>query len=385
MKVKNLAIMAILMMLAAPASSEDVDDLAHPSYASNVVQTDNWGFARYGFLDMRAGAAFRSDGNSVAENLALGRWFTPAFGSRLAVGNIGFDGFDKLYGHIDLMYNTAALFSQHGTHWHRWQWVPFAGAGVIRNGSENASYGLAYNYGIDVRCRIARSIFLTLGAEGVTNIGDGSYVDRTTVVPMAGLSFALGKVSNSPRANGMVYMDEKDVENASFVVQESLTEDSVASPVNDYSGLNSLRARLANPGWNGIGEVPDNAGDADKGVPDGIGTAVMNTAPVSSVPVYFFFHLNSDALLVPNQLVNLDDIAQIAIDENRTVSVAGAADAATGSETTNNRLAEKRASYIKNELVKRGVPEDRVEVSVEGGINAKQPKEANRYAVVRLQ
>ena len=44
------------------------------------------------------------------------------------------------------------------------------------------------------------------------------------------------------------------------------------------------------------------------------------------VPVYFFFKLNSDKLVDESQLVNLDDIAKIAKEENLKIKISGAAD-----------------------------------------------------------
>ena len=46
--------------------------------------------------------------------------------------------------------------------------------------------------------------------------------------------------------------------------------------------------------------------------------------------MYFFFQINSDNLVDDSQMVNLDEIARIAKDENLKVSISGAADSATG-------------------------------------------------------
>ena len=352
-------------------------NVVHPNYAKDAIEADRWGCGKYTFLDISAGGLYGLNTSALTGmgRADIGRWWSPAFATR--VGLMAFDLADigRVYAHADVMLNSAGLLHPERSGKGRLQLTPFVGMGAYCKLNGLPDCRLAADYGVGARWRITRHAFFNAQAGAYTFFPS----KETYIETSAGVSLVLGKIDRNLQPNGMVYVPDDWIASK----EPGAEKDSVS--MNDYSGLNSLRARLANPGWNGIGEVPDNVGDADKGVPDGIGTAVMNTAPVSSVPVYFFFQLNSDALLVPNQLVNLDDIAQIAIDENRTVSVAGAADAATGSETTNNRLAEKRASYIKNELVKRGVPEDRVEVSVEGGINAKQPKEANRYAVVRLQ
>lgn len=333
----------------ANEKQKDVDaDLAHPTYAVSAAHTDNWGFARYGFLDLRAGGAF-SASSQMMEGVALGRWFTPSFGGRLAVDNLGVDGFDSMYGHVDMMYNTASLFSHHGTCWHRWQWVPFVGVGVTRTVAGDPSYIFAYNYGLDIRCRLSRSLFFVAGVDAVTAAGNAAYIDRMKFLPSLGLSMALGRVGNQPRTNGSVYFNESDCLYNVIEGTDDDGSDEDAAAVNDYSGLNSLRARLANPDWDGQGDAPRPVDGVDPLMT--VDARPETEVPVSktkvlSTPVYFFFHLGGVALLVPNQLVNLDDIAAIAVEEDCTVSVAGAADAATGAEETNNALAMKRAEYI---------------------------------------
>ena len=153
-------------------------------------------------------------------------------------------------------------------------------------------------------------------------------------------------------------------------------------PHNDYSGLNSLRARLNNKGWDGNPEtmpkamkkrmdtVADNDGN-ESGVIDPLFTgdssydgylsAMMNGSEYIGAPIYFFFRLGTDELTEVSQLLNIDEIAHI-----------------------NNSLSRKRADYIKTLMVQRGIDEAFVTTSYEGGINEYSPVQANRQTCVTL-
>lgn len=101
-------------------------------------------------------------------------------------------------------------------------------------------------------------------------------------------------------------------------------------------------------------------------------------------PIYFFFVLDTDRLTDPSQLVNLDGIARIAKKHGLRVQITGAADSATGNDTINNGLSQRRAAYMAGELRRRGVDADKIETVSVGGINDYNPVEANRNVCVRL-
>ena len=83
-------------------------------------------------------------------------------------------------------------------------------------------------------------------------------------------------------------------------------------------------------------------------------------------------------------MVNLDEIAKIAKEQNLTIHISGAADKATGSDKRNRHLSIERAKYICKQLIKRGVDKDAMKVTSLGGIEQFLPKEANRFGVVLL-
>ena len=204
-------------------------------------------------------------------------------------------------------------------------------------------------------------------------------------------------------------------------------------PVNNYSGLNSLRARLANRSWDGkselngklsfdidgslgtksqIGENSANTlGDStlmsanDNGGAGGSANASNGAIATSSTmddvtrqyfsqmateetcigaPVYFFFALAKATLTDPSQMLNLDAIVSLAKERHLNIRVIGAADSATGSSAGNLALSQARADYIAHLLQNKGMPADRITTMAEGGIAIFTPISANRHVRVEL-
>ena len=185
-------------------------------------------------------------------------------------------------------------------------------------------------------------------------------------------------------------------------------------PVNNYSGLNSLMKRLANPSWDGglpdlgtglkleprgispLGKADwrslDNVPITSSGSYAGENTVEPNpfldkigkgVAPVGS-PVYVFFRLAGTYVTDSPQLLNIHAAADLAAAENLRVRITGAADSATGSPEKNAELALSRAEHVANIFKERGVPEERIEVQSEGGITDYEPVSANRNCRIEL-
>ena len=185
-------------------------------------------------------------------------------------------------------------------------------------------------------------------------------------------------------------------------------------PVNDYEGLNSLRARLANPTWNGSipnigtglkiegGRIkplasPSVRQESDSPVTSS-GTCAQSNAtsenpfleemgrgevPVGA-PVYVFFRLAGSYVTDSPQLLNNQSAARLAVAENLRVRITGAADSATGSSDKNAALALSRAEHVAKLMKGMGVPEENIEVLSEGGTAEYSPVEANRNCRIEL-
>ena len=85
----------------------------------------------------------------------------------------------------------------------------------------------------------------------------------------------------------------------------------------------------------------------------------------------------------PN-LFSLQKFYRTAIDENLKVSISGAADSATGTQSGNQELGQRRANYIAKCLVEWGIKESQIQIKNFGGIDKYEANEANRFTIVIL-
>lgn len=188
-------------------------------------------------------------------------------------------------------------------------------------------------------------------------------------------------------------------------------------PHNNYSGLNSLRARLADPSWDGKGfRLPDIgtglrfedgkirplARSSEKADPPAPVTSSAGSIQASDIalpaylqeigrgevpvgpPVFIFFRLAGTHVTDSPQILGINAAADLAVSQNLRVRITGSADSATGSPEKNEALAKTRAEHVASLMEKRGVPRDRIEVLSEGGTADYEPVSANRHCRIEL-
>ena len=176
------------------------------------------------------------------------------------------------------------------------------------------------------------------------------------------------------------------------LVNDDETDRRQGYPRNNYSGLNSLRARLKNRHWDGISPLDsasivygNNGDDSEKrGIIVSERTELIQAGNCIGSPVYFFFNLNTAHLTDASQMLNLDELARVAKKYGLSVKVTGAADSSTGTPVLNGSLSTLRADHIVAELEKRGIPIERIVKVSRGGIADHVPVEANRHTKVEL-
>ena len=183
------------------------------------------------------------------------------------------------------------------------------------------------------------------------------------------------------------------------LVNDDETDRRQGYPQNNYSGLNSLRARLRNRHWDGISPLDsastgygdtnvgygNNGDDSTKsGIVVSERTELIQAGNCIGSPVYFFFNLNTAHLTDASQMLNLDELARVAKKHGLSVRVTGAADSSTGTPVLNGSLSASRTDYIVAELEKRGVATERIVKASRGGIADHVPVEANRHTKVEL-
>lgn len=66
------------------------------------------------------------------------------------------------------------------------------------------------------------------------------------------------------------------------------------------------------------------------------------------------------------------------------MSISGAADSATGTQSGNQELGQRRANYIAKSLVERGIKDSQIQIKNYGGIDKYDANEANRFTIVIL-
>ena len=188
-------------------------------------------------------------------------------------------------------------------------------------------------------------------------------------------------------------------------------------PHNDYSGLNSLRARLADPSWDGKGfRLPDigtglrfedgrirplarSSEKADPPVPVTSSAGSIQASDIAlppylqeigrgeepvGPPVFVFFRLAGTHVTDSPQILAINAAADLAVARHLKVRITGAADSATGSPEKNESLAKARAEHVATLMEKRGVPRERMEVLSEGGTANYEPVSANRNCRIEL-
>ena len=364
------------------------------------------------FLGNPVGCGDFFDRTSPVLQIGVGKWFNPSIGGRIEFQGMKFKNANQQMMsyqsvHADFMYNVTGTLGQNDEGISRWDLVPFAGVGIIRNadwrngcccpGVMSNNHPFAIDYGVQVGYRLTNRLHVIAEISGITTtrsfdaVGNSARFGDTMLNLSAGLSVTLGKAGWKKTVDASPYIRQNDylMERCSMLEKQldrcknGEVEDGNAAmnAKNEYRGLLSLKMRLADQVADGTGVLNGDAyNDSDSnnfGMSDGI-------AKYIDVPVYFYFKLNSNELVDPSQLSNVDEIAAIAKRENLTINISGAADSATGTKAINNELSIKRAKYIAQEFVKRGVAKEQINAVSRGGINEFTPVEANRLTIVVL-
>lgn len=460
-------------------SYTDVEQMLRPlepTYHKGVFVTSpwngNWFVSLQGsasaFIGKPIGCADLFDRVRPTVSASLGKWFTPQIGARIGYGgwqfkDCGLATNDYHHFHADLMWNVLG-YRYGKVENPRWGIIPFIGLGLMHN-PQNGHNPFTVSYGIQGQYRICKRLSALLEIGNVSTFQNFDGYGRTNrfgdniLSVSAGLSFTIGKagwkraVDASPyiRQNEWLigYATQLSESNRRYTGQhdramrtinelkkileiEGLLDkysrmfddrESLGNvyPVNDYSGLNSLRARLKNRHWDGKSPLSNDGlfskSEFANAILNNDGSVVndfyvtgadsllspdMNNDSISiyshsdylsfigsgneciGSPVYFFFELGTAQLTDKSQLVNLDELARVAKKYGLSVTVAGAADAATGTADINNKLSASRADYITTELRKRGVAVESITKVSQGGISNYVPTEANRHTKVML-
>lgn len=319
-----------------------------------------------------------------ALDLNVGKWFTPSVGARigysginakgwtsgpttyakgLVEGNIYKEKFGVSYLHGDFLWNFSNAVSGY-KETRTWNFVPFVGAGWARSyGNGIFDNEIAVSVGLLNNIRLCNLLDLTLEArhmivnERFDHVVRGSKGEGMTSVTL-GLTFKLNRrgfkrVQPTPVPDYTPYMERI----------KALESDNAA-----LAGKN--RTLLA-----------ENEGLRER-EPE---TKTVTVSAVSASPVVLFFPIGK-ATLDKKEQTNLEFYVKHAIqaDKNKTFTLIGSADKATGSRELNQKLSEKRMQYVYDLLVnKYGIPAARLVKKAEGDTNNRfADPELNRAVVI---
>ena len=105
---------------------------------------------------------------------------------------------------------------------------------------------------------------------------------------------------------------------------------------------------------------------------------------IVSFPLSVFFNKGSYQLMSSRDLVNLREIANVALKNGWKIRLRGSCDSATASAEFNQRLSENRCRKVKMELMDMGVPEEQFLLVPVGGVKELNPAELDRRVLIEL-
>lgn len=414
-----------------------------PTYLENVFSGNVWDsnwflsvkFGASAFVGKPVGHGDLFDRMKPLFNVAVGKWFTPHVGGRLAFQARQLKDADMLVRnyqsiHADFLYNISAHFQKDYSRVPRWNIIPYAGCGIIHN-SYNHQKPFAISYGIIGRYRIIDRLHIAaeVGATTTWKDFDGYSADRKLgdhlLQASIGLDLTIGKVGWKKVIDPKPYVYQNDIllEYLDRVKKENdrldkmhkkdamaLTEmrkileieglldkynlaptsdeEIKTYPCNNYSGLNSLRARLRNKKWNGNMEeytpMLANTDTTTQATAEQYFQVMQDGKIFVGAPIFFFFKIGTDELTEKAQVINIREVANIIKKYGLHARIIGAADSQTGTAYTNERLSAKRADFIAARLVEQGVSEQNIQTQYRGGISSYEPLTGNRNTCVML-
>ena len=342
-------------------------DVAYEAFYS--YQENGKDFAKSPLKDFR---------RNLGASVAIGKWFTPGLGLRTKATGIwgrAVAGEDAEKNAIkfwnvqeQVLFNLSNLFCGYNES-RVWNLIPYAGVGLLRNCSDNvyahgASVGLLNTWKLSKHVAFNVDLGFNVLDDEITNFQAGTNGDYGHSIASTdryftaelGLTFNLGKASWDK-------VPDVDAINALHQSQLDALNAQLADANAENARLNNLLKNQPKP------EAPK----------------TITVKEVSAAPVSVFFNIGQAKVASKKDLVNLQALADLAKNSDKTLVVTGYADSQTGSASFNQTLSEKRANTVKDELVKMGVAESKIQVVAAGGVDEISPVSYNRRAVVSIK
>ena len=318
-----------------------------------------------------------------ALDIAVGKWFTPGIGLRVAYNGLQAKGatpnangplvdggqysngyykekWNVMNFHGDVMLNLSNMICGYRED-RLYSFIPYVGAGFTHNYTKPHREALSVNAGIINRFRISNAIDinLELSAMGVEDKFDGEVGGDHGYDGV--LSATVGLTYRFPARGFRRPMPQLISQVELAAMQAQLAEMGAAN----QQLQNALVAAQNQP----VAEVTE--------------TEVIVPDP-DIAPRTVFFNIGS-AEVSPREAMNLSYLAdQMKQFPNATYTVNGYADSATGTPAFNKELSLKRAQAVVDVLVKQyGIPADRLKVDAGGGVDKFGQPILNRVVLVK--
>lgn len=341
---------------------------------ANVVGTAFYGDQERAEVRGLSQSPFKGFRNNLGFSVAVGKWFTPGLGLRTKFNGIwgrsvvsdNKETNANKYWVLNeqVLFNLSNLLCGYSDT-RVWNFIPYLGAGVARNMSADA-YAANLGLGILNEFRLSKKVAINLElawnvleptSDGVVGYGDCRGPLKTHDHQLAvevGLTYNLGKAtwSKTPDVEALRALSQAQIDALNAQLADTQTE-------ND---------RLKN------------VVAAQKPAKE-----VQTVKEIVAAPVSVFFNIGKSKIASRKDIQNVKDLVEVAKANNSKIVVTGYADSKTGSASFNQKLSEKRANTVVNELVKLGVNRNNIEVKAAGGVNTLSPVSYNRRATVAIK
>ena len=378
---KKLFIALAFAGISLSSMAQDADPTLKYSVATNSFWS-NW-FIQVG-ADWNAWYSGQEHGQDLSTSpfkkfrsnpgvsVAVGKWFTPGIGLRTKLSGIwgknvtddNNDGNGNKYWTLNehVLFNLSNMLCGYNPN-RVWNFIPFAGAGVTRSMSYN-TYAMNYSVGILNTFRVSKKVGINfeLGWDRLEGDADGCDYSNgnrgwdshdNKLYAEVGLTFNLGKAS---------WDKTPDVDAIKALSQSQI--DALNAQLNDANAENARLKKL----------LAEKKEESTKGVKE-----------FANSPVSVFFNINKYKIASRKDLVNVKEMAKYAKENDDNIIVTGYADSATGKPAYNQKLSEKRANTVADEIVKMGVSRDKITTEAKGGVNDLSPISYNRRATVQIK
>jgi len=322
---------------------------------------------------------FKGYRTNLGASVAIGKWFTPGLGLRTKITGIwgreilGTDKEANAMKYWDLneqvLFNLSNIFCGYSDT-RVWNFIPYIGGGFARNMSHD-QYAMGLNFGILNTWRLSHHVRLNL---------DLSFGAHET-------DFMRGNCNNADVKRQLFENKDRQLQ-----AEIGLTFNLGKATFNKVPDVDAIKA-LSQAEIDALnGRLRDANGEIDRlnnlinnhKCPEVGGGKTITVKEVAAAPVSVFFNIGSAKIASKKDLVNLQSLVDVAKANNKKIVVTGSADSKTGSAALNQKLSEKRAQAVKDELVKMGVSESNIEVKGIGGVSQMDPTAYDRRAVVEI-